>query len=352
MVWQPGVVMVAILGLFWFSEKQLGKMEKLAVLALLVFLAFFWQVAVGNFSRVGASYWVHRTVTADLTGYYTAGVNIGSVPKFVREFPSLVNNLPMHAKGHPPGGVLFYYSLNKLFGVVMTAVYSPFLLAFLSCLTIPLVYLISKNFRATFFSALIPSAVLFMPVLDVIYPLFGLTALLLGLRKKEFLAGVVFGIGLFFSYSILPVVAVIIFSIKQKITFLLGIIAFIALLTFVGYDFIETTVTVIGNQAARNFWVWLVFNPIDFVIFLGIPLAVLAWFGTKKKWLVVGLIVFTTIFSRGEVGRIWVPLMPLAAIAAGEFLTERKFESRLVLILLALQMVHVLVLQEFWVALW
>ena len=93
-------------------------------------------------------------------------------------------------------------------------------------------------------------------------------------------------------------------------------------------------------------------RPIDFVIFLGIPLAVLAWFGTKKKWLVVGLVVFTTIFSRGEVGRIWVPLMPLAAIAAGEFLTERKFESRLVLILLALQMVHVLVLQEFWVALW
>lgn len=344
--------MAAILGLFWVSEKKLGKKAKLGVLAVLVVLAFFWQIAVGNFSRVGASYWVHRTVTADLTGYYTAGVNIRNVSEFIREFPSLVNSLPMHAKGHPPGGALFYYSLNKLLGPVATATYSPFLLAFLSSLTIPLVYLITKNFRATFFSALIPSAVLFMPLLDVIYPLFGLTALFLVLKKKEFLAGIFFGVGLFFSYSILPVLAVIVFAIKQKVSFLLGIVVFMAFLTFSGYDFIQTTITVISNQAARNFWVWLVFNPIDLIVFLGIPLAILAWFGIERKWLVVGLIIFTTIFSRGEVGRIWLPLMPLAAIAAGRFLTKREFKPAMVLILLALQMGHILVLQEFWVALW
>ena len=87
--------------------------------------------------------------------------------------------------------------------------------------------------------------------------------------------------------------------------------------------------------APRSYRLWLLFDPIDFAALLGVPVASLAvagsWraargrltgrrtepaaaFGLVALVAIVALVVAGV--ARGEVGRIWIPLMPLVLIAA------------------------------------
>jgi hypothetical protein len=89
-------------------------------------------------------------------------------------------------------------------------------------------------------------------------------------------------------------------------------------------------------MAGRSRWVWLRFNLLDFSIFLGWPL--IAWgavhlarggtmstrwpFRARPLWTMIAVVVALDLadVTRGEVGRLWMPLMPLfyaaAAVAA------------------------------------
>jgi hypothetical protein len=86
--------------------------------------------------------------------------------------------------------------------------------------------------------------------------------------------------------------------------------------------------------APRGYALWLAFNPLDLAVFLGPPLAVLfavrlaqaarrqrahASEGLDRFTLAAGAGLLLLLLSgtvRGEVGRIWIPLMPLLAIPA------------------------------------
>ena len=84
--------------------------------------------------------------------------------------------------------------------------------------------------------------------------------------------------------------------------------------------------------AVRSYALWLLFNPLDLAIFLGVPVAVLAlprMVGVLRSGppagncdrfaagLAIGLVLLGLSGStRGEVGRIWIPLLPLLLIAA------------------------------------
>jgi hypothetical protein len=87
--------------------------------------------------------------------------------------------------------------------------------------------------------------------------------------------------------------------------------------------------------APRSFVLWLLFNPLDLALFLGVPVAVagllllsrsirraargLALSALDRFRLTtfagVGLLVLLGV-TRGEVGRIWIPLMPLLLVAS------------------------------------
>ena len=335
----PLIPAALILILFWLSEKI---KKPWLILTMLVILSFGWQLSVIHFSRAGIKVLYHRTTDSGLNGYYSAGINIKDPREFVTSYPQIVNDLPMHAKGHPPGMPLAFYYYNRLISdPFIVAISSPFIISFVSGLAIVLVYLITKSLTSAFFTATIPGLALFLPLPDVIYPLFGLFALVL-LKKFPVVSGLIFGLGLFFSYSILPV---IIFFRKSK--FILGLIIMVLIYYLIGYDFFKSTMVIISNQAHRSFLPWLLYNPYDFVVFLGIPLAVLAWKSAKNKLLVIMFFVFLTIFSRAEVGRIWLPLAVMLPI-----LIKQKLSTKSVMILFALQMIQTLVIQEFWVPLW
>ena len=86
--------------------------------------------------------------------------------------------------------------------------------------------------------------------------------------------------------------------------------------------------------AVRSYALWLLFNPLDLAVFLGVPVAVLALArGTEAARavlegraeaadrfaavLALGLgLLWLSGITRGEVGRIWIPLMPLLLVAA------------------------------------
>ncbi len=86
--------------------------------------------------------------------------------------------------------------------------------------------------------------------------------------------------------------------------------------------------------AVRSYGLWLLFNPLDLALFLGVPVAVLALGRVTEAAratldgraeaperftavLALGLgLLWLSGTTRGEVGRIWIPLMPVMLVAA------------------------------------
>lgn len=87
--------------------------------------------------------------------------------------------------------------------------------------------------------------------------------------------------------------------------------------------------------APRSYTLWLLFNPLDLAIFLGVPVALGGLFALVRsarrrgsragvgpldrfRWAVfAGLTVLLLLgVTRGEVGRLWIPLMPLLLVAS------------------------------------
>jgi hypothetical protein len=82
-----------------------------------------------------------------------------------------------------------------------------------------------------------------------------------------------------------------------------------------------------GFTAPRSYLLWLLFNPLDFLLFLGLPLILAAVTGLggerrsrrersfARVWTMLLLVLLASGVLRGEVGRIAIPLMPMAALA-------------------------------------
>ena len=112
----------------------------------------------------------------------------------------------------------------------------------------------------------------------------------------------------------------------------------------------------------RSYWLWVVYNPYDFLTFLGVPIAVLFVAESIRAWrraiqagaatspipiqalpaLAISITLLALNLSgaaRGEVGRMWLLWMPAACLIAAIGLTrEKRHRSyKLILVLLALQ---------------
>ncbi len=87
--------------------------------------------------------------------------------------------------------------------------------------------------------------------------------------------------------------------------------------------------------APRRYALWLLFNPLDFALFVGLPVAMAAVWALRRSvaraWSEAGaerldrfrlalaagmLVLLLAGVSRGEVGRLWIPLMPFVLLAA------------------------------------
>ena len=134
-------------------------------------------------------------------------------------------------------------------------------------------------------------------------------------------------------------------------------------------------------HSGRIYWKWFLFNPAELLIFAGAPLFCLFWFAwshdLNRRWLGaespsessdsgkppvtlldIGLATGLTLIllnvsgkNLGEVGRLWMIVMPLMACSAGPMISEWHENSRraggLVLLLVFVTLVHTIGLRLF-----
>jgi hypothetical protein len=277
-------------------------------------------------------------------------------------------------------------------------VVTAFLIPLLSSVTIiPLYYAARKLYgfktaiRSVFIFCFIPSVVLFTPINDVFLPIITAVSLFLFSYKNDFhshnpirlfiyifCSGLVLSAGIMFSLTFVPIIVSYFIwlildlvgkKLAPKMVFKIGILLLIGVITIPLLSYILwhfnwylTVQMNVHGLPPRSYWSWLFYNPYDFFVFLGIPLLIgyiyYAFKQDKKdnfyfSFLATFILLILSGSVRGEVGRIWIPFIPLVLIPVVYFFSKGlHFSSKLFLVILGLQAVQVLVLQTFWVTLW
>ncbi len=249
------------------------------------------------------------------------------------------------------------------------ALYVTALATLVACtLTVVPLYLLARTalpapaaWAAAALWPLAPAANLFQPLADSAYPLLSTTALALAAWAARFqqgvgrpttagislvvLSGMVMAVGMFFTLAFLPVgaiVAVILLSNRalawrMKAVLLLATGAgFLALLAagwaITGADPVEIGRWNLRHHARfydeypRTYRLWLVLNPLELLIALGLPSAVWCAVGLLAPrtvplsvWATLLVLVLVNLTGRnmGEVARLWMLFMPPLLVAAG-----------------------------------
>jgi hypothetical protein len=202
---------------------------------------------------------------------------------------------------------------------------------------------------------LVPSALLFQPTADTAFPLLSTSALALacwagrsGSRaglSYAFLAGLVLAVGMFFTLAFLPVGLVVglVYLMTPGMTwpgkassiaatgagFLLGTLVWwwaTSANPFVIWWINQRNHARFYVEYPRSYLAWVLENPIELAIGLGLPSAVwmLVGLGSPRQvprvaWATIFVLVILTISGKNlsEVARLWQPLMPPLLIGAG-----------------------------------
>lgn len=250
--------------------------------------------------------------------------------------------------------------------------------------------------RGGVFLALTPAMVLFIAHWAHAYTLLGIIALLLlhlGLEKQRavylFLAGVVLSFSTFLSFSNLALAAVLggywvlyaawrgdgtdylkkwVVPLRQALVFLAGVLSiWLGYRLLFGVSFLEVYrqgmaahETITGY---RSYGLWLVYNLIDFWLFLGIPALIATVAMARRVWrpvdefadgrryapfwtfILVLLGLNLSGITRGEVARLWMFLAPLAWLAVLPVLA--RWPRRRLAVMLGVQLVQLLLLGVF-----
>lgn len=424
-IWAPVVVFIGYILLFiWIWGKKKWKVkEELISISLIVFIIFIFQLSLVYFSRFGLTVLFRRVVDPGINGYFTASLKVKDVESFLRNYPKEVLYYPQHAASHPPGSPLFLYGIENLFksnpaltqlfikfirepkGEALrlwkglsdsgrvSAIFAAFLLHFLSSLAVlPLYYMVklwkgkSAALRTIFIYGFIPSVSFFAVLFDPFYALFSLFSfwlLYFGIKNGKnifiFASGFILTLGLFFSFSLLPVflfllVLDIIFSLRKGknyiyvgVPFILGGSVVLILLTGAGFNLAATFMSISKNLAPHSS-LWFIFNPYEFFIFSGLPVSLLFFWGTIKAvkdkvlhnekliylsfWITFVATIILDINKR-ETGRTYITLMFIPVALTGSFITDKlKLSNKAYIWILFLLFMQVLVMEEYWVPVW
>jgi hypothetical protein len=208
---------------------------------------------------------------------------------------------------------------------------------------------------ASSFWGLVPSALLFQPAADTAFPLLSTTALALacwatrsGPKVGWFLtvqSGLTMALGMFFTLAFLPVglvVALVLLSsaelrwsrkagliVATGLGFLLGTLAWwwaTSANPFVVWWINQKNHGRFYVEYPRSYGAWLLENPIELAIALGLPSTVWAIVGfvsprqtPRVSWATLLVLAILTISGKNlsEVARLWLPLMPALLVSAG-----------------------------------
>jgi hypothetical protein len=285
-----------------------------------------------------------RTVSLHSGGYFSAVVSVESINEYLRRFPTLMPDFPIHPKRHPPGIPLAFWLARQAFSLIpglsrpaaavlrrfqcdnlwlqslsdpqVASAWISIVLPGLAGLVVLPLYRLGRHFMdkglaliAVLAYPLIPSVSLFATMWDQFIPLFttlALLALVKGLEQRRLFllagAGLAMSIGTFFSLGMVMGLAVLglyglFWHVSQRPVdarrMVLDGVAFAAGLVsvwLVYWFFWGVTVLDIW-QVAMSFHFRMketylpgLFHLYDFLVFLGIPLVFLLTGGVWRAF--------------------------------------------------------------------
>lgn len=429
-IWLPILTAGIIITLFYKFEttknKWFIKHEGVSIFIVFV-LNLSFQFSLLFFNRAGINGLLSRIINPDVNGYYSTALTIHSIPEFLSNYNSSVLSFFMHAQGHPPLAVLFFYWINEFFKATpflnsfienispstnlinviwmglsanekLGALFSTFFIPLLVSLSAILLYLVARKMygkvvalRTLIGFTFVPSVLLFIPINDTFISIFPLSSLLILFKALEArsrlllaLSGIVFAVGVYFSISLLPILAIFAILSIHKLGKKVSEISKLGLFFFFGFLIIPIffwllfkfnsiqmfQVLMQGLPENRSYSTWIAYNLYDFLIFSGIPFALSYFFLffnqtkllVKKRWkkmdfLFVSFTIMLLLINfsgsvRGEVARIWIPFVPFYLLPIISFLTQKKFTTIQFVIIFILQLLIVLAINEYWVTFW
>jgi len=369
----PGLILQAW---GWFrasgrAAQGLSRQHLASCLALLTaaHLTLLWGAIVADPRSFGLLREIVYSAVA--TSYFTDAESIVDVGEWLRRFPD--QPLHLHASTHPPGPILLYWGLIRLFGREPAAFVGAALIGAASSAGVPLAYRFSRLwardrrsrlFAAAFYST-IPGLLLFFPEFDQVYPLATMTALLWWAKALKGKAGYGVGVGLalflatFFAYNLLVLgLPLAVYGVLQvlrapfkKEALVRGalqalravgtwIAAYMALASFLDYPPLASFARALSTQSglsvdlARPYGSCIVFDLVDFLIigagFASLPLlamhvkrglsptdSVLDGDRWPRLSLAIILAIDLTGLLRCETARVWLFLQPLVSASLG-----------------------------------
>lgn len=384
-----------------YSKKLLTTNSRLPIYVVTFLSSLALQLSLIYSSSFGLGVIFRRVADPDINGYFSTALKYPNSLDLFQKFPSINTSLDQHAKSHPPGLVTIISILsrvsppaphlpsdNPLWTSLPASQKSTALLTaiflFFTTATLPFfVYLFAvKLFShqtaviASILTVFIPSLNFFPLLADPAYAILPTICLCLFLSKSQkalFAAGVVSAFSLFFTLSPLVTTVIIILHAvinhsyrKYLISFIAGFCITYSLPLFLNINLLAINHAALTAQFPREYLIWIIHNPLDFCIFLGIPLAVLLYPSItnvirQPKWVaakqliviylfVMGIVIFSG-SNRGEAGRVWISFMPIPIAYTANYLQKFPKPSliQLCLLLLGLQL---LAINFSWVPAW
>ncbi|NNE43316.1 MAG: hypothetical protein HKN12_03835 [Gemmatimonadetes bacterium] len=371
------VFAVTLRGAGWFARVRGGTFAAAALIfAQMVLLT---AAEPQGLARVG-----ERVESPSFTSYDTVARGVDDPREFLKRYPRIQDRFPVHGPSQPPGRVLYFWTLRQWLGDGAPPVAGFLLMAFGAMTVVPLATLGGRR-RADpahgpdtahgpdrpallALMACLPAYLLFTPQTDHLILFLSVSAaaaLVAGLRAGRrgravalgSVAGICAGLGVFVSFTTLAalgawglaVAGMWAVAARQgrrppsegamptAAAALTGFVAVTGVIAALGLDWIavfrkctEAAHRVQVLIHGREYSTWVVWNLVDFTLFLGVALAMAVGVRIRGEWraedrgeipfatalLVAVLVLDVSGKILGETGRIWVFLMPLAVAAA------------------------------------
>ena len=370
--WWTPIAAVGIVGLAWWTPRITEWSGNRFVLG---------AVAIGLTSRVvlNISRDGPHELIGPLTGERGAREYLPTVPLFLRDpsgylshFAALVDRtLPVHPAGHPPGATVLLAGLDRV-GAGGAWPAAALILAVGALTAVPVLWLgrslrdepVARRMVLVWMFA--PSILLYGATsMDAVFAACGALAAVLLIRWQLVAGALATAVGSFMSYALFAVPVWVFLALllgaesrRRLIRAVVVVILIVAGCYLLGYLVFDYD-PIAGYHATkreylqgvanrRPYWFWVVGDLIVFLVGLGIPAALLWLRGLELRdppavALAVTLLVATASgFAKAEVERIWMFLIPFAAITVAARTSPRHL--RLLLVALAAQALVVEVL--------